>query len=71
MAMFYPFLHGAAPSQRIPLSRAPAVVSSDADDEDLGMPLPDWSDPDWGFDDEEAQPENGDFWFDSSDEEDA
>ncbi len=42
-----------------------------ADDEDLGMPLPDDDDPDWGFEDEETQPEQGDFWFDSNDEEDA
>lgn len=51
---------------------APAVVArhDDEDDGDVGMPLPAWDDPDWGFDDEETQPEDGDFWFDSSDEED-
>jgi hypothetical protein len=43
----------------------------DDGDEEVGMPLPDWNDPDWGFDDEEAQPEDGDFWFDSNDEENA
>ncbi len=70
MAIFCPFLHGEAPYQRVLKSRAPAVAAGDDGDEDLGMPLPDWNDPDWGFDDEEAQPEKGDFWFDSSDEED-
>jgi len=70
MAMFCPFPHREASSRPLPLSRAPAVVASDDDEEDVGMPLPDWNDPDWGFDDEEAQPEKGDFWFDSSDEED-
>jgi hypothetical protein len=41
------------------------------DDDELGMPLPEWDDPDWGFDNEEAEPEDGDFWFDNDDEENA
>ncbi len=41
----------------------------DGDDDALGMPTPDWDDPDWGFENEEAEPENGDFWFDNDDEE--
>lgn len=51
--------------------RCDADDQDDFDREDLGMPLPDDNDPDWGFDDEEAQPEHGDFWLDSHDEEDA
>ncbi len=47
-----------------------AEEDDDQDDETIAMPFLD-DDPDWGFDDEEAQPEQGDFWMDSDDEEDA
>lgn len=65
------------------LSRPPAVTLSPVntaewdddegdyrDDEEIELPFLD-DDPDWGFDDEEAQPEQGDFWLDSDEEEDA
>jgi hypothetical protein len=74
MAMFCPLLSCSV--------RGPTAYSEEDDedlesddfddgDEEVGMPLLDWNDPDWGFDDEEAQPEDGDFWFDSNDEENA
>ncbi|MDZ4781139.1 MAG: hypothetical protein SGJ19_12870 [Planctomycetia bacterium] len=62
--------------------RSPAVVSpantaewddedgDGHDGEDIEMPFPE-EDPDWGFEEEEAQPEQGDFWLDSDDDEDA
>jgi hypothetical protein len=71
--------------KRIAFQRPPAAAMStennaeweddEYDDDDRGddaieMPFPD-DDPDWGFDDEEVQPEQGDFWLDSDDEEDA
>jgi hypothetical protein len=51
----------------------PSAVADDdfSDDDEEGMPLPDWNDPDWGFEDEEVEPEDGDFWFDNDDEENA
>lgn len=73
MAMFCPFLtvrpaaNGSA-GHRLTVPRSAA--GDDDDDDELGMPLPDWRDPDWGFDDDETEPEQGDFWFDSNDEED-
>ncbi len=60
--------HATRPARSI---QCDAVNRDDDDSEDLGMPLPDDNDPDWGFEDEEAQPEHGDFWLDSHDEEDA
>lgn len=73
MAKFCPFpTPRSAGRARYPERRFEVVLHDDDDEEeDMGMPLPDWRDPDWGFDDEETQPEDGDFWFDSDDEENA
>lgn len=64
-SQFCPFL----PSARPPV-RANDDFDDDAEDDTEGMPLPDWDDPDWEPDGDEPQPEQGDFWFDSNEEED-